>query len=108
MLDRFGERAVSAQGVAVRLAGGADTLADVVRALDAEGIRIADVAFHAPRSTTCSWRRRAARSRSRPAGTAAEDVARSQILAGAGPEARETRPDSSSAARSCARCVSRR
>jgi ABC-2 type transport system ATP-binding protein len=48
VLDRFGERAVSAQGVAVRLAGGAETLVDIIRALDAEGLRIADVALHAP------------------------------------------------------------
>jgi ABC-2 type transport system ATP-binding protein len=48
VLERFGERAVSAQGAAARLTGGADVLADVIRALDADGLRIADVALHAP------------------------------------------------------------
>jgi ABC-2 type transport system ATP-binding protein len=48
VLSRFGEPAVSAQGAAVRLSGGAEMLADVVRALDAERLRLAIVALHAP------------------------------------------------------------
>ncbi|MBA2460935.1 MAG: ATP-binding cassette domain-containing protein [Actinobacteria bacterium] len=48
ILARFGEPAVSAQGAAVRLAGGAEVLADVIRALDAERIRLSNVALHAP------------------------------------------------------------
>ena len=48
VLRRFGEPAVSAQGAAVRLTGGAEALADVIRALDAERLRFANVALHAP------------------------------------------------------------
>jgi ABC-2 type transport system ATP-binding protein len=48
VLDRFGERvAASPRGVAARLAG-ADELADVVRALDAAGIAVANVTLHQP------------------------------------------------------------
>jgi ABC-2 type transport system ATP-binding protein len=48
VLSRFGDPAVSTQGAAVRLAGGAEALADLIRALDVERIRIANVALHAP------------------------------------------------------------
>jgi ABC-2 type transport system ATP-binding protein len=49
VLARFGEPcAGSPRAVAVRLAEGAEGLAEVVRALDAEGLRVADVQLHAP------------------------------------------------------------
>jgi ABC-2 type transport system ATP-binding protein len=49
VLERFGERVPSApDSVAVRLDVGAEALTDIVRALDAEGLRIADIDFHAP------------------------------------------------------------
>jgi len=48
VLERFGEPARSAKGAAARLAGGAEALADVVRALDTEGVRIANLELHAP------------------------------------------------------------
>jgi ABC-2 type transport system ATP-binding protein len=52
VLDRFGgsgDAARSAEGAAaVRLGGGDRRLADVVRALDAEGIEVADLQLHAP------------------------------------------------------------
>ena len=52
VLERFGGSGDSPksndQAVAVRLAGGDRTLADVVRALDAEGIEVADLRLHAP------------------------------------------------------------
>jgi ABC-2 type transport system ATP-binding protein len=48
VLERFGEPATSAQGAAVRLRGGAEMLADVIRAVDGDGVRIANVALHAP------------------------------------------------------------
>jgi ABC-2 type transport system ATP-binding protein len=48
VLGAFGEPAVSVQGAAVRLAGGTDALADVIRALDGQGLRIANVTLHAP------------------------------------------------------------
>jgi ABC-2 type transport system ATP-binding protein len=49
VLERFGERVPSApDSVAVRLDVGAEALTDVVRALDAEGLRIADIDLHAP------------------------------------------------------------
>src|SRR3954452_13757790 len=48
VLDRFGERtAASPKGVAVRFGNGED-LTDVVRALDAEGIRVANLTVHEP------------------------------------------------------------
>jgi ABC-2 type transport system ATP-binding protein len=48
VLDRFGERAAaSPKGVAVRFGNGGD-LTDVVRALDAEGIRVATLTVHEP------------------------------------------------------------
>src|ERR687885_2654215 len=48
VLERFGEQVPgSPRGVAVRL-GGADELADVVRALDAAAIPVADIALHQP------------------------------------------------------------
>ncbi len=49
VLDRFGEEAAaSTGGVAVRLPEGVGDLAEIVRALDAEGLRIADLRLHAP------------------------------------------------------------
>jgi ABC-2 type transport system ATP-binding protein len=49
---RFGELGECVQheerSVAVRLRGGEDTLADIVRALDAEGIRLEHLQLHAP------------------------------------------------------------
>ena len=49
MLERFGELVSAAhRGVAVRLRPGVDDLADVIRALDAEGLRVANVELHAP------------------------------------------------------------
>jgi ABC-2 type transport system ATP-binding protein len=49
VLSRFGERAGSApKGAAVRLEGGESELAEVVRALDAEGIAIETLQLHAP------------------------------------------------------------
>ncbi len=49
VLGRFGEQAAASPGgVAVRLPEGVGDLAEIVRALDAEGIRIADLRLHAP------------------------------------------------------------
>src|SRR4029079_12993704 len=49
VLARFGEEAgASATGVAVRLPEGVGDLAEIVRALDAEGIPIADLRLHTP------------------------------------------------------------
>ena len=49
VLARFGEPAgASPKGGAVRLQGGESVLADVVRALDAEGIAIEHLQLHAP------------------------------------------------------------
>jgi len=49
VLARFGEPAgASPKGVGVRLAGGESQLAEVVRALDAEGIAIEHLQLHAP------------------------------------------------------------
>jgi ABC-2 type transport system ATP-binding protein len=49
VLGRFGERAGgSPRAVAVRLGGGESQLAEVVRALDAEGIAIEHLQLHAP------------------------------------------------------------
>jgi ABC-2 type transport system ATP-binding protein len=50
VLSRFGEAAESArgEGAAVLLAGGESQLAEVVRALDAEGIAIETLQLHAP------------------------------------------------------------
>jgi len=48
-LARFGEPVgASPQAVAVRLASGTDDLADVVRALDADGLRVEHLQLHAP------------------------------------------------------------
>ena len=55
VLKRFGELASAAnRGVAVRLRPGVDDLAEVIRALDAEGLRVTNVELHAPSSTTSS------------------------------------------------------
>jgi ABC-2 type transport system ATP-binding protein len=49
VLARFGEEAAaSVKGVAVRLDGGPEALAEVVRALDAEGIALAHLDLHQP------------------------------------------------------------
>jgi ABC-2 type transport system ATP-binding protein len=49
LLSRFGEPTAGAtRSVAVRLLYGADTLADVVRALDAAGLRVRNLELHAP------------------------------------------------------------
>jgi ABC-2 type transport system ATP-binding protein len=49
VLQRFGEHSPSAhKGVSVRLKRGVDDLADIVRALDSEGVRIANLSLHAP------------------------------------------------------------
>src|SRR5438067_2463355 len=47
VLERFGERSPSPKGVAVRLSTAAD-LADVVRALDAEGVEVQHLELHQP------------------------------------------------------------
>jgi ABC-2 type transport system ATP-binding protein len=49
VLARFGELASAAhKGVAVRLRPGVEDLADVIRALDAQNLRVANVELHAP------------------------------------------------------------
>ena len=49
VLARFGEPLPAARGAAaVRLADGTEELAEVVRGLDTEGIRVADLKLHAP------------------------------------------------------------
>src|SRR5438045_1248342 len=49
VLSRFGEpAAASPKGVAVRLAGGSESLGQVVRALDGEGLAVAHLQLHAP------------------------------------------------------------
>ena len=49
VLHRFGEEAAaSSNGVAVRLPEGVGDLAEIVRALDAEGLRVADLRLHSP------------------------------------------------------------
>ena len=49
VLRRFGEEAAaSPEGVAARLRAGVSDLAEIVRTLDVEGLRIADLRLHAP------------------------------------------------------------
>ena len=49
VLERFGELSSAAhKGVAVRLAPGVDNLSEIVRALDAEGLKVANLELHAP------------------------------------------------------------
>ncbi len=49
VLGRFGEEAAASPGaVAVRLPEGVGDLAEIVRALDGEGLRIADLRLHSP------------------------------------------------------------
>lgn len=49
VLSRFGEQAAaSPKGVAVRLPEGVGDLAEIVRTLDGEGLRVADLRLHAP------------------------------------------------------------
>jgi ABC-2 type transport system ATP-binding protein len=48
ILERFGAAVPSTRGVAVRLASGDTGLADIVRALDAEGLRVENLQLHQP------------------------------------------------------------
>ncbi len=48
VLARFGDGCDSIKGVAVRLRQPDEALADIVRALDAEGLRVADLRLHQP------------------------------------------------------------
>jgi ABC-2 type transport system ATP-binding protein len=48
VLARFGELVTCTDGVAVRLTGGASDLADVVRALDAESLKVEHLQLHQP------------------------------------------------------------
>jgi ABC-2 type transport system ATP-binding protein len=48
VLARFGEPCESAHGAAVRAEQGASVLADIVRALDAEGIEVEQLELHQP------------------------------------------------------------
>ena len=49
VLERFGERVpASREAVAVRLSGGAEQLTDIVRALDADKLRVANIDLRAP------------------------------------------------------------
>jgi ABC-2 type transport system ATP-binding protein len=48
LLERFGPLVPSSRGVAVRLEAGEVGLAEVVRALDAEGLHVANLELHAP------------------------------------------------------------
>jgi ABC-2 type transport system ATP-binding protein len=48
ILERFGELVTSTKGVAVRLDDGAAGLAEIVRALDAEGLRSEHLQLHQP------------------------------------------------------------
>jgi ABC-2 type transport system ATP-binding protein len=48
ILRRFGEPVPAVEGVAVRLRDGVEELADIVRALDGEGVRLSNLALHAP------------------------------------------------------------
>jgi ABC-2 type transport system ATP-binding protein len=49
VLERFGEAVPCAEGtVGVRLDGGVDQITDVVRALDGESLRVANLQLHAP------------------------------------------------------------
>jgi ABC-2 type transport system ATP-binding protein len=48
VLHRFGEAAASPNGVAARLPDGVSDLAEIVRTLDAEGLKIADLRLHSP------------------------------------------------------------
>jgi ABC-2 type transport system ATP-binding protein len=48
VLARFGELVTSTKGAAVRLKGGESDLADVVRALDSEGLKVEHLQLHQP------------------------------------------------------------
>jgi len=49
VLERFGESLPASDGAAaVRLSDGSEELADMIRALDAEGVGVADLQLHAP------------------------------------------------------------
>ena len=76
VLARFGEpTGATPNGVAVRLRERADGLADIVRALDGEGLELAHLQLHARRSTTSSSRRPGARSKAPPRSTAEPEPA---------------------------------
>ena len=70
----------------MRLSGGAEMLADVVRALDGERIRLANVALHAP-TLDDVFLAKTGRSLEEQVGRdgGTMEVARSEILAAAGP-----------------------
>ena len=48
ILERFGELVESTRGVAVRLDSTEATLAEIVRALDAEGLQVENLQLHQP------------------------------------------------------------
>ncbi|MDE3026648.1 MAG: daunorubicin ABC transporter ATP-binding protein, partial [Acidobacteriota bacterium] len=48
VLERFGTLVPSSRGIAVRLEGGEAGLAEVVRALDAAGVHVAQLELHSP------------------------------------------------------------
>ncbi len=48
VLERFGELVESTRGVAVRLDSSESTLAEIVRALDAEGLQVENLQLHQP------------------------------------------------------------
>jgi ABC-2 type transport system ATP-binding protein len=48
ILARFGEPCAAIQGVAVRLQTGEADLAEIVRALDAEGLKVENLQLHQP------------------------------------------------------------
>ena len=104
VLERFGPRAGSApRGAAARLEGGESQLAEVVRALDAEGIAIERLQLHAP-SLDDVFLAKTGRSLE-GAGEAEEPEAGGG--AGGVSSSCPPRSGSSPAARSCARCASR-
>ena len=109
VLARFGEQAGASPATAraVRLEGGESQLADVVRALDAEGIAIEHLQLHAP-SLDDVFLAKTGRSLE-----GAGEEAEARPRGGGGRRRRERhacapRSASSRAARCCARCASRR
>ena len=48
IIARFGEPCAAAQGVAVRLRSGETDLVEIVRALDADGVRVEHLQLHQP------------------------------------------------------------
>jgi hypothetical protein len=61
ILRRFGELCRSRRQRRRAAPTGDLDLAEIVRALDFEGLPVANLQLHALRSTTCSWRRPAGR-----------------------------------------------